>query len=73
MAYRIMKAILGPVLRLLRRWRRHGEAKRSQRARRGPQVRHEVRDVIENQGARRRDLRSGYAHAFNPSSLIPRP
>ena len=32
----------GPILRLLRRGRRHGEAECLQRARRGRQIRHEV-------------------------------
>ena len=61
----------GAVLRLLRRCRRHGEAERLQRARGGAEVRHEVRDVIENQAARRRELRCGDAHAFTLlSSLV---
>ena len=55
-------------LRLLRRFRRHCEAERRQHARGGAELRHEVRDVIEDQSARRRDLRGCSAHASTPPS-----
>ncbi len=45
-----------PVLRPLRRFGRHREAERLQRARGRTQLRHEVRDVIEDQAARDGDL-----------------